>query len=98
MSLGPLRRVLLQVAREQRPIALDLAEDVVAQPRVLAEEPARPFIALQRASAPPAGHPRTLQRQVLDRIDERVVLAQPPPLPEQAVELRGVRPAQSAGN
>src|SRR5436309_5749616 len=89
---------LLQVAREQRPVALDLAEVVAAQTGVLVEELTSPEVAfaLVEPEPPPPRHARTLQRQVLDRIDESVVLEQLPLLPLQPVELASVERAETA--
>ncbi len=81
--------VVLEVAREQRPAGLELSQDVPPEARVLAQEVADPLVALQLAAAPELRHARTLERQVLDRVDEGVVLEQLPLLPEQAVELGG---------
>ena len=44
----------------------------------------------------PPRHPCPLQRQVLDRVDERVVLEQLALLPEQATELRAVEGPETA--
>ena len=88
--------VVLEVAGEQRPAGLELSQDVPPEARVLAQEVTDPLVALQLAAAPELRHARTLERQVLDRVDEGVVLEELPLLPEQAVELGRVERAEPA--
>ena len=96
VTLARRHQVVLEVAREQRAVALELAQHVAAEAGVRAQEVADPLVALQLAAAAEARHPRPLQRQVLDRVDEGVVLEQLALLPEQRVELAGVELAEPA--
>src|SRR6185312_3381939 len=83
-------QVVLEVARQQRPVPLELPQHVPAEARVRAYVVADPLVALQLAASAELRHPRALHRQLLDRVDECVVLEQLSLLPEQEVELRGV--------
>src|SRR5207247_10140040 len=84
-----------ELARHQRPAALELAEHVLAEASVLPQELGA--AALPRVLADPlAAHPREDQRVVLDRADECPVLEQLPLLPEEPVELADVERAQAA--
>src|SRR5205823_11833394 len=67
-------RSILELARQERPAPLQLAEDVPAERRVLLQELAPPAVAreLRRPAVPP--NARAQQRHRLDRIDERVEL------------------------
>ena len=91
---GSARRhqVRLQVAREQRPVALELAQHRPPEARVRLQEVARPRVA--RRAPPP--HARADERQVLDRPDERVPLEELALLPDQPVELGDVERAEAA--
>ena len=64
-------RVILDLAREQRPAPLELAEDVAAEAR-RSPSGTRDRAARARCSAARPAHPRAQERQVLDRADERV--------------------------
>jgi hypothetical protein len=86
--------VVLDLAREQRAAALELAQHVAPEPGVLFQE--RAHAELARSGFPLAPHPREQNRQVLDRIDERVDLDELPLLPEQPLEpgsVEGPEPA-----
>jgi hypothetical protein len=90
MLAAPLRRPILELARQERTSPLELAHDVAAKPGVLAQEvPSAPVPAVRRG-APAAPHQRADQRQRLDRPDESVPLEQLPLHPEQALELPGL--------
>src|SRR5439155_19826668 len=81
-------QVGFELAREQRPAALQLAQQVTAKPDVLLQELVAAPLPLVLDAAPP--HPGPDQREVLDRPDEGAPLEQLPLLPEQAVELGSV--------
>src|SRR5215204_6175000 len=94
MLLGMAGGAVLQLARGQRAAPLEFAEHVVAQRRLVAHELLRPLVALERPPRPP--HQRAQERQILDRIYERLPLEQLLFLPEQPVELDAVVGAEPA--
>ncbi len=75
--------MVLNLARQQRAAALELAEHVPAVRPVLLQERDQPPV--ERPVGPP--HPRPQQRQILDRPEERIPFDEQPLLPEQPVEL-----------
>jgi len=78
----------------KRPAPLELAQHVAAEGRVRLQELRPP--ALPRMPAALAAHARQDERQVLDRVDERVPLDEPPLLPQQPVELCAVEGPEPA--
>ena len=88
-------RVVAQVAREHRPVPLELAQHVAPEGGVRAQELRRVPLRRRRSRAA-AAHASPEQRQRLDRPDEGVPLEQLSLLPEEAVELRDVVRAESA--
>jgi hypothetical protein len=79
---------VLQLSRGERPAALELAQDVAAQRRLLLQELLGPLVAL--AARPALARERFDERQVLDRVDEGPPLEELLLLPEQPVEVGGV--------
>jgi hypothetical protein len=77
------QQVGFEVAREHRPVAVELAEHVAPEARVRLEEVARPRIC--RRALPP--HPGANERQVLARPDEGGPLEELSLVPDQPVEL-----------
>ena len=86
MALAAVAGRVLDLAREEGAALAELLQDVAPEGGVLLEPGDDPQV--ERAVA--AAHPRLEERQVLDRVDERVPLDELPLLPEQPVELRGV--------
>src|SRR5205085_8612964 len=82
-----LGRAVFEVAREERPTPLELAQHVATEGRVLLDEVPAPAVAAVGRRAPVAPHPRAKQGQRLDRVDEGVELDELPVLPEQPPEL-----------
>ena len=85
---------VLELARQERAAALQLAEDVFPQPSLLLEELLRPAVPLE--AAPRLARERPNQREIFDRVDEGVPLEQLPVIPQQPVELGRVVPAEPA--
>ena len=84
------RRLVLELAREHRPVALELAQDVALEARVRLQELGAPTLVRVLPTPPATPHARLHERQRLDRPDVRVPLEQLPVDPEQAVELGDV--------
>ena len=80
-------RAILEVAGEDRSVLLHRAEDVPLEGAVLGQEVVHPALALRPPGTAEVADPRAHERQVLDRIDERVPLEERALLPEQPVEL-----------
>src|SRR5207237_1823338 len=87
---------VLQLAREQGPALIELAEYVAAEARVLLQEVAPPAVPGQCVRAPDPLHLCADQRQRFDRPDEGIPFEELPLDPEQAVELAGVISTQPA--
>src|SRR5918995_5302141 len=83
-------RAVFELAGEEWPPLLELAEDVAAERAVRRQELVHPALALRAPRAAEAPDPCPDQRQVLDRINERVPLEERALLPQQPVELRAV--------
>src|SRR5688500_10648210 len=83
-------RAILELPGEERPVSLDLAENVALEGAVLRQELGRPALALRLPSTAEVADPRPDERQVLDRVDERIPLEQGAVLPQQPVEPRAV--------
>jgi hypothetical protein len=90
------RQVVLQFTRQQRAVALELAQDVAAEAGVLLQELADPTIPGGAAGASASHHPCPHERQVLDRPDEGVPLEELPLLPQEPVQLGGVIRTEAA--
>src|SRR5262249_40385061 len=84
VRLAARRLVILDLAREQRPPRLELAQHVAAVGRVLLQKGDQP--AVERPVAP--AHERLQERQVFGGPEERVPLDERPFLPQQAGEPR----------
>src|SRR5581483_5040280 len=95
LAVALLRGAVLELAREQRPAALELPQDVLSEGRVLAQE-RHPHALGRRPTGPPPTHPRAQQRQRVFRVDERAPLEELPLDPEEPVELRRVVRAEAA--
>ena len=80
--------IALDLAREHRPVLLELAEHELPEAPVRGEELVSAL--LVRVLPPPPAHPRLDKGEILDRPDERVPLEELLPLPEQRIELGGV--------
>ena len=72
------------VGREVAAVLGRVGRDII---RADPQELAHPLVALEAAAAPPPRHARADEREILHRVDERVVLDQLALLPQQAVEL-----------
>ena len=72
------------------PFCSSSREDVAPEGAVLGQELAHPALALRVPRAAEVPDPRAHERQVLDRVDERVPLEERALLPEQPVELGAV--------
>ena len=83
-------RTVLEVAGEERPALLELAHDVATKRTVRGQELVHPALALGVPRTPEVPDPGANERQVLDRVDERVPLEERALLPQQPVELRAV--------
>src|SRR4029078_8570058 len=84
------RCAVLELAREQRPAALELPQYVAPERSVGGHELPRPaFVGVPRRT-PPAPHQRSEEREVLDRADASGPLEQRALVPEEPVELRTV--------
>ena len=83
-------RVVLKVARKQRPVPFELTQHVTPKARVLLQEVAHPEVAAEGLGAPALRHPCAKERHVLHGIDERVVLHELALVPQQPVELARV--------
>jgi len=94
ITLG--HQVVLKLAREQWPVSFELTHHVASEAGVRFQEIAYPEVARQGVRAPVLRHPRADERQVFDRVDERVVLEELPLLPEQPVELGAVVGTEAA--
>ena len=81
---------VLEVAREERPPLLELTHHVAAKRTVRRQEVVHPPLVLGPPGAPEVADPGANERQVLERVDERVPLEERPLLPQQPVELRAV--------
>src|SRR5207248_6816938 len=90
MALAAVAGRVLDLAREEGPALAELLQHVAAEGGVLLEPGDDPQV--ERAVA--AAHQRLEQRQVLDRVDERVPLDELPLLPAQAVQLGGAEGAE----
>jgi hypothetical protein len=88
------RSFVLELPREKRAAALELAENVPPQRGLLLQELLRPSVPLE--AAPRLARERPNQRKVFDRVNEGVPLEQLPVLPQQSVELGRVVRAQPA--
>src|SRR5881409_4025243 len=73
--------MVLELARGERAVSLELAQDVPAEPGLLPHELLRPPMPLELA--PGLAHQGADQWQVLDRVDERVPLEELPLLPQE---------------
>jgi hypothetical protein len=89
-------RSIFELAREQRPAPLQLAEDVAAESGVLPQEVVPAPLPGKHACAAIPPHQRPDQRQRLDGPDERVPLEQLPLHPEEPIQLAGVERAEPA--
>ena len=88
--------LVLELARRHRSVAVELAQDIALEARVLDEELGAPTLVRVAPTAPAPPHPRLDERQRLDRPDVRVPLEELLLDPQQAVELRDVVRAESA--
>jgi hypothetical protein len=86
--------VVLELARRERAVTLELAQDVAPQAGLLLHELPGPGV--PRLRAPRRAHQSFDQRQVLARIDERVPFEELSLIPEQPVELCPVVPGDAA--
>ncbi len=89
-------RTILELARRERPAALELAEHVPAKHAVLREECVHPALGCVARRRAPAPHQAADDWEILDRPHERVPFEQQPLVPQQAVELRDVVAAEPA--
>ena len=85
VCLAARRRVILDLARDKRPPAFELAEDVPANRRAFLQKRLDPSLAGVVLALP--AHAGEQHRKLLDRVDERVDLDELVLLPDQAVEL-----------
>src|SRR5579859_555795 len=90
--LALVARRVLDLAREKGPALAQLFEDVAAEGGVLPQPLDDPQV--ERPVAP--AHERLQDREILDRVEERVPFDELPFLPEQAVDLAGVPRSESA--
>ena len=70
----PWNGVVLELARRHRSVALELAQHIALEARVLDEELGAPALVRVAPTAPAPPHPRLHERQRLDRPDVRVPL------------------------
>src|SRR5207253_9176216 len=96
MAAAVVDRAVLELARQERPPALELAKHVAPERRIRPQELVAPPVALVPLRAAVPADARLDQRQRLGRIDEGVELEELPFLPEQPVELGRVESAEPA--
>ena len=81
---------VLELAREERPALLELVHDVTAKRAVCRQEVVHPSLVFGVPGTAEVADPGANERQILERVDERVPLEEHAFLPEQPVELRAV--------
>src|SRR5215468_7011776 len=88
------RGFVLELPRQERPAALQLAQDVSPQPSLLLKELLRPAVPFE--GPPRLARERPNQREIFDRVHKCAPLEQLPFLPQQPVELGRVVRAEPA--